>query len=79
MALDAQNRVCLLRQYRFIVDQWLWELPAGKLETGETTLETAQRELGEEAGVSARRAHRIGDNLFRDVLLLGLKGSDTAA
>ena len=39
---------------------WLWELPAGKLEPGEPPLATAQRELTEEAGVSARRWESLG-------------------
>jgi 8-oxo-dGTP pyrophosphatase MutT (NUDIX family) len=54
VALDADERVCLLRQYRYVAGGWLWELPAGKLEPGEPPLATAQRELVEEAGVSAR-------------------------
>ena len=32
VALDQSGRVCLLRQYRYVADGWLWELPAGKLE-----------------------------------------------
>jgi ADP-ribose pyrophosphatase len=60
VALDAQQRVCLLRQYRYVADGWLWELPAGKLEPGEPPLVTAQRELTEEAGVSARHWHTLG-------------------
>jgi len=39
---------------------WLWELPAGKLEPGEPALATAQRELIEEAGVSAERWESLG-------------------
>ena len=54
VALDDERRVCLLRQYRYVAAGWLWELPAGKLEPGEPPLATAQRELIEEAGVSAR-------------------------
>jgi ADP-ribose pyrophosphatase len=54
VALDSAQRVCLLRQYRYVADGWLWELPAGKLEPNELPLVTAQRELIEEAGVSAR-------------------------
>src|SRR5690242_9521179 len=54
VALDAGRRVCLLRQYRYVADGWVWELPAGKLESDEPPLSTAQRELVEEAGVSAR-------------------------
>jgi 8-oxo-dGTP pyrophosphatase MutT (NUDIX family) len=53
VALDGEQRVCLLRQYRYVADGWLWELPAGKLEPGEPPLTTARRELAEEAGVSA--------------------------
>ena len=29
LALDQQNRVCLLRQYRHSIGKWIWELPAG--------------------------------------------------
>ena len=53
VAIDAQDRVCLLRQYRYVAEGWIWELPAGKLEPNEPPLITAQRELVEEAGVSA--------------------------
>jgi hypothetical protein len=35
-ALDEQDRVCLLRQFRHAADGWLWELPAGKIDPGET-------------------------------------------
>jgi len=53
VALDQEDRVCLLRQYRHAAGGWLWELPAGKLEPGEMPFSTAQRELVEEAGVEA--------------------------
>jgi ADP-ribose pyrophosphatase len=60
VAVDSAERVCLLRQYRYVAGGWLWELPAGKLEPDEPPLMTAQRELIEEAGVSARRWHSLG-------------------
>lgn len=60
VALDDEQRVCLLRQYRYVADGWLWELPAGKLEPGEPPQATAQRELTEEAGVSARHWRPLG-------------------
>jgi ADP-ribose pyrophosphatase len=53
VALDELGLVCLLRQYRYAAGGWLWELPAGKLEPGETPFSTACRELAEEAGIEA--------------------------
>jgi ADP-ribose pyrophosphatase len=63
VAIDAEQRVCLLRQYRYVAGGWLWELPAGKLEPHEPPLATARRELAEEAGVSARHWHSLGTSL----------------
>ncbi|MBQ0987623.1 NUDIX hydrolase [Streptomyces sp. F63] len=54
LALDEQDRVLLLRQYRHPVRQKLWEIPAGLLDVpGENPLQAAQRELYEEAHVKA--------------------------
>jgi 8-oxo-dGTP pyrophosphatase MutT (NUDIX family) len=77
VAIDAQERVCLLRQYRYVAEGWLWELPAGKLEPNEPPLITAQRELVEEAGVSARRwdsleSYLSSPGIFTEVLHLFL-------
>lgn len=77
VAIDDQERVCLLKQYRYVADGWLWELPAGKLEPNEPPLLTAQRELVEEAGVSAREWCSLGSYLsspgiFTEVLHLYL-------
>ena len=77
VAIDAHERVCLLRQYRYVAGGWLWELPAGKLEPAEPPLVTAQRELIEEAGVSAREWRSLGSYLsspgvFAEVLHLFL-------
>jgi 8-oxo-dGTP pyrophosphatase MutT (NUDIX family) len=60
VAIAADERVCLLRQYRYVADGWLWELPAGKLEPNEPPQETARRELAEEAGVSAQNWQALG-------------------
>ncbi len=55
VALDPQDRVLLLRQYRHPVATRLLELPAGMLDVpGEAPLATAQRELAEEAGLAAQ-------------------------
>jgi 8-oxo-dGDP phosphatase len=56
VALDDHDRVLLLRQYRHPFAGYLWELPAGLRDAdGEAPLETAKRELAEEAGVAAER------------------------
>ena len=54
MAVDARQRVLLVRQYRLPADGYLWEFPAGRLDPGETPLQAAKRELGEETGYRAR-------------------------
>ena len=77
VAIDDQHRVCLLRQYRYVSGGWLWELPAGKLEPDEPPLVTAQRELTEEAGVSARSwdsldSYLSSPGIFTEVLHLFL-------
>ena len=51
VAVDADDRVALVRQRREATRSTLLELPAGTLEPGETPLETARRELTEETGL----------------------------
>jgi 8-oxo-dGTP pyrophosphatase MutT (NUDIX family) len=60
VAVDDNSRVCLLRQYRHAVDQWLWELPGGMLEEREDPLRAARRELTEEAGIVAKEWRPLG-------------------
>jgi 8-oxo-dGDP phosphatase len=56
VAVDEAGRVVLLRQYRHPVTAHLWELPAGLRDAdGEPPLETAKRELAEEARLAADR------------------------
>jgi ADP-ribose pyrophosphatase len=63
VAVDGDDRVCLLRQYRPAGGCWVWELPAGRLEPGETPQNTARRELVEEAGREAREWQSLGSIL----------------
>lgn len=56
VAVDDDGRTVLVRQYRAALDEWLLELPAGKLDVeGEDPLVCAQRELAEEVGLAASR------------------------
>ena len=56
VALDEQDRVVLVRQYRHAVREHLWELPAGLRDAdGEPPAQTARRELAEEALLAAGR------------------------
>ena len=62
LALDAQDRVLLVRQYRHSTGHRLWEIPAGLMDVpGESGLAGAQRELAEEADLQAERWHLILD------------------
>ena len=47
--------IVIERQYRHAANQYLWELPAGKLEAGEEALAGAKRELAEETGYRAKK------------------------
>jgi ADP-ribose pyrophosphatase len=63
VALDDAGRICLVRQYRHAANGYIWELPAGKIDNKEPPLQTAQRELEEEAGRQAREWRSLGDFL----------------
>ena len=53
--------LCMVRQFRYAMQQELWELPAGKLEKGEDPFEAAKRELGEECGLTADHYTPLGE------------------
>jgi ADP-ribose pyrophosphatase len=52
-------RVLLERQYRHAASDYLWELPAGRIDPGESELHAAKREMIEETGYRAERWRRI--------------------
>ena len=52
VAITEDNKIVLVKQYRKAIEQFLYELPAGKVEIGETPLDCAIRELKEETGYS---------------------------
>ncbi|NQT21876.1 MAG: NUDIX hydrolase [Candidatus Omnitrophica bacterium] len=55
-----KDKVILIRQYRPVINSYIWELPAGTLHKGERPLLCAKRELIEEIGYSATKWKRIG-------------------
>lgn len=59
-AINEQNEICLLKQWRHAVQDHIWELPAGCLEPNEPPMQTAMRELEEEAGVVAEKWASLG-------------------
>jgi len=59
VAVDDDNNIFLVRQYRKPVEKVLLEIPAGIMETGEEPLYTAQRELAEETGWHAEHWDKI--------------------
>jgi ADP-ribose pyrophosphatase len=59
LARDGQRRILLVRQFRLPARGRLWELPAGRIDEGETPLRAAKRELLEETGYRARRWEKL--------------------
>jgi ADP-ribose pyrophosphatase len=59
LARDSEGRVLLIRQFRLPLRKQLWELPAGRIDSGENPLQAARRELKEETGYSAKRWKKI--------------------
>jgi 8-oxo-dGTP pyrophosphatase MutT (NUDIX family) len=73
VAVDEAGRVCVVRQYRHGVQDFLWEIPAGKLDPGEAPEVCARRELAEETGVTAKNWTALGlyipaPGLFTEVI-----------
>ncbi len=62
-AVDDQQRVCMIRQFRYAAGGWIWELPAGVRDDGEAPDLTAERELKEEVGISAQIWISLGSML----------------
>jgi ADP-ribose pyrophosphatase len=59
LPMTTPDRILLVRQYRYVVDRWLWELPAGTLEVNESPEAAALRECHEEVGKIAGRAQKL--------------------
>ena len=59
--LTSDNKVIMVRQYRYPMEEELLEIPAGKLSRGEDPFECAKRELSEETGCEAGRYEFLGE------------------
>ena len=84
VAIDAQERICLLRQFRHAAGGYIYELPAGKLEPDEPPEVTARRELVEEAAVDAAHWESLGayfssPGVFTEIIHLYLARNLTPA
>lgn len=60
VALDEENRILLLQEYRHPLGRVIYQLPGGLVDEGESPLSTARRELLEETGYEAERWERLG-------------------
>jgi ADP-ribose pyrophosphatase len=60
LPMPDAGHVILVRQYRYAIDQWVWELAAGSLEPEEDPVEGALRECEEETGLAAGRIESLG-------------------
>ena len=70
VALDENENVYLVRQYRYAIERVTVEIPAGKLEKGENDiLAAAARELSEEVGITAKKMTFIGTYLSSPAIL----------
>ncbi|MDA1094308.1 MAG: NUDIX hydrolase [Acidobacteria bacterium] len=54
------DHIILVRQYRYAIDRWIWELPAGSVDPGETPEAAARRECHEEIGQVPASLSRLG-------------------
>ena len=82
-AINEQNEICLLKQWRHAIGQFIWEFPAGCLEPNEPPMETAKRELEEEAGVIGNTWLELGKVTtspgFSNEILYFYKASDLSS
>ena len=59
LPIPEPDTVILIRQYRYTLDRWIWELPAGSLKPGEDPALAAARECEEEIGLVPKRVERM--------------------
>ena len=60
LPIPAPRKIILIRQYRYTIDRWIWELPAGSLKPNENPDHAAPRECEEEIGLVPHKVTRLG-------------------
>ncbi len=59
LPVHSSGKILLVRQFRYAVGQFLWELAAGRIEPGESVAKASRRELKEETGLRAGKLARL--------------------
>lgn len=59
LPIPEPGKIILIRQYRYTIDRWIWELPAGSLKPGENPDHAAARECEEEIGLAPGRVTKL--------------------
>lgn len=59
LPMPSDQEIILIRQYRYTIDQWIWEVPAGSLKPAEDPARAAARECEEEIGLAPARVERL--------------------
>ncbi|HXG87071.1 MAG TPA: NUDIX hydrolase [Vicinamibacterales bacterium] len=60
LPMPSANEIILIKQYRYSIDRWIWELPAGTLQPAENPAGGAARECEEEIGLVPHRVEQLG-------------------
>ena len=60
LPIPEPGKIILIRQYRYTIDKWIWELPAGSLKPKEDPDQAAARECEEEIGLAPGKVTRLG-------------------
>lgn len=89
--ITSDNQLVLIHQYRYPVQQWVWEVPAGAVKAEQTPLQAAQEELREEIGGTSDdwlylgeiqtangRANEIGHVFLAKNVQLGVSAHESA-
>ena len=83
LAIDDEDRVMLVGQYRYTMDAYSWEIPEGGGAPDESPLEAAKRELAEETGIQAGTWRELGraalSNSVTDEIAIFFRATDLAA